>query len=313
MKFTNKYNLPEALVRAVQHLVNEPHNKPGEYSVTTLLLGPKEVHLTNRHFEEIEVDVSKEIWAVFGTAIHALLERNTRVEDGSISEYSLRYEVHSDEDPDKVIGAITGRCDLLTDSEKGPTIEDYKTTKAAAVKFADTLDKWREQLMGYCALLQFSEGIKVRRARNIALLKDWSEMAAKREADYPEAPVVTPEWEFTDEEIDEMWAKMVERARQLIAFDKLEDDMIPECTAEERWAKEPKWAIVKAGATKATKLCSTRAEAEELIRTKYGPTMYGIEERPGEDSKCLYYCKAKQFCDYYKSKYTVQLKSTEDK
>lgn len=311
MKFTNKYKLPKALMRAIEHLVNEPHNRPGEYSVTTLLLGSKEVQLTNRHFEEIEVDVSKELWAVFGTAIHALLERNTRIEDGSISEHAMRHAVRANDG--SIVGYITGKCDLLTESSDGPVLEDYKTTKALAVKFTDTTNKWREQLACYCALLQYEEQTFVRHARIIALLKDWSELEAKRSPDYPEAPVVVLNWEFTDSDIADAYQKMLDGFWKQHAASQLADDEIEPCSFEERWAKESRYAIVKAGATKAAKLCSTRDEALQLIQTKYGPKLYGIEERPGEDTKCLYYCKAKDFCDYYEKKYCVQLKSPETK
>lgn len=310
MRFTNKYKLPAALVRAVENLVNEPHNKPGEYSVTTLLNGPKEVQLMNRHFDEIEVDVNKELWAVFGTAIHALLERNARVEDGQISEYSMRYEMHNTSG--KVVGAITGKCDLLSDTEEGITLEDYKTTKAMAIKFADTTSKWEEQLAGYCALLQFTEGIIVRRVRIIALLKDWSEMEAKRNEDYPDAPVAVLEWKFEDEQIAKVWEKMQHRFWAQYAASLMEDDEIAPCSFEERWAKESRYAIVRAGATKATKVCATRDEALQLIKTKFGPELYGVEERLGEDTKCLYFCKAKEFCSYYKEHYKIQLKPKEE-
>ena len=71
MKITNKLNLPYGLVKAVSP---EPHNKPGEISATTLIQGTKQVILTQRHWNELEDDVSERIWAVFGTAVHALLE-----------------------------------------------------------------------------------------------------------------------------------------------------------------------------------------------------------------------------------------------
>ena len=310
MRFTNKYKLPAALVRAVEHLVNEPHNKPGEYSVTTLLLGPKEVQLTNRHFEEIEVDVSKELWAVFGTAIHALLERNTRIEDGSLSEHAMRYCVRGEHG--EVLGYITGKCDLLTDSGEGVILEDYKTTKTQAVKFEDTTNKWREQLAGYCGMLEHVEGIFVRKVRIIALLKDWSEVEAKRNPDDPDAPVAVLNWDFTDDDVERAFNKLLDNFHKQRAASQLSDDEIEPCTFEERWAKETRYAVVKAGAAKATKVCNTRDEALQLIKTKYGPETYGIEERPGEDTKCLFFCKAKEFCNYYKKKYCVQLKKKED-
>ena len=70
MQITNKLNLPYGLVKAVSP---DPHNKPGEISATTLIQGTKQVILTQRHWNELEDDVADRIWAVFGTAVHALL------------------------------------------------------------------------------------------------------------------------------------------------------------------------------------------------------------------------------------------------
>ena len=71
MKITNKLSLPYGLVKAVSP---EPHNKPGEISATTLIQGTKQVILTQCYWDKLEDDVSERIWAVFGTAVHALLE-----------------------------------------------------------------------------------------------------------------------------------------------------------------------------------------------------------------------------------------------
>jgi hypothetical protein len=70
MIITNKMNLPEALVKAV---TTRRHNNPGRLSATTLLNGMKQIILTDRHWDQLEDDVSDRFWAIFGTAVHALL------------------------------------------------------------------------------------------------------------------------------------------------------------------------------------------------------------------------------------------------
>ena len=82
MLITNKYNLPEAFVKAIQ---NSRHNAEKSLSATTLLKGTKEIILENRHFDEITVDASDEVWSVFGTAVHAILEHQ---EDSSLKASS---------------------------------------------------------------------------------------------------------------------------------------------------------------------------------------------------------------------------------
>ncbi|MDR2785683.1 MAG: hypothetical protein LBB83_07190 [Treponema sp.] len=71
MKITNLFGLPEALVNAVSV---RPHNAPGSLSATTLLKNMKQILLTERHWDELEEDVLDRFWALFGSAIHKLLE-----------------------------------------------------------------------------------------------------------------------------------------------------------------------------------------------------------------------------------------------
>ena len=78
MKVTNKLNLPSAFVRAVSR---ERHNKPNHFSATTLLKGVKEIVLTLRHFDELEIDAAESLFAVFGTAVHAIMEANAGADD----------------------------------------------------------------------------------------------------------------------------------------------------------------------------------------------------------------------------------------
>ena len=71
MIVTNKLNLPEAFVRAVS---TERHNAAGCFSATTLNKGATEIILTDRHWDELTIDASDNVWAVFGTAVHAIFE-----------------------------------------------------------------------------------------------------------------------------------------------------------------------------------------------------------------------------------------------
>ena len=113
MKITNKLNLPYGLVKAVSP---EPHNKRGEISATTLIQGTKQVILTQRHWNELEDDVSERIWAVFGTAVHALLETEG---ENDFTEIEVKQPVADI--------TVTGRIDNYNMSTG--TICDYKNIK----------------------------------------------------------------------------------------------------------------------------------------------------------------------------------------
>ena len=109
MKVNNKLKLPQAFVEAVSV---DRHNKPGHYSATTLNKGIKEIVLTDRHWNELETDAAENVWAIWGTAMHAVMEkqkdnnfreelfevevetsRGTRVVSGRVDSYDMENEI----------------------------------------------------------------------------------------------------------------------------------------------------------------------------------------------------------------------------
>ncbi len=73
MTFTNKYNLPETLVRALSF----DGYTPGESNIsTTSLIGPPRIfQLKKRHKDKIEEDVIEKVWSLLGQAAHVVVER----------------------------------------------------------------------------------------------------------------------------------------------------------------------------------------------------------------------------------------------
>lgn len=71
MKFTNRYNLPDVVVRALTY---DPYDAVGDVSVTSLLQPARKIALTRRHSSEIEEDVTDRIWMFFGRMGHVVLE-----------------------------------------------------------------------------------------------------------------------------------------------------------------------------------------------------------------------------------------------
>ena len=136
MQVTNRLNLPAAFVRAVS---TERHNKAGFFSATTLNKGAKEIVLTDRHWDEIEVDAADSVWAVWGAAVHALLES---APDSNFHEAFLKIPVSE--------SVVTGIVDSY-DMEHG-IVNDWKTASVWKVQFADFAD-WRAQGLVYAWLL----------------------------------------------------------------------------------------------------------------------------------------------------------------
>ena len=284
MLITNKYNLPEAFVKAIQ---NSRHNADKCLSATTLLKGTKEIILENRHFDEITVDASEEVWSVFGTATHSVLEHQ---EDEAFKEESFSVDV--------LDYKVTGKVDRY--DMKHETIEDWKTASVWKVIFHDFED-WKKQGLIYTWLLRQS-GLNVRHIRFIALLKDHSKSEAKKKADYPQSPVYIYEFDPSEDELTSIEAYIKEKVFEVSANADKPDDEIAECSPEQRWASPTKWAVMKEGRKTAVKVCDTEEEAKAFIEDlEKEKDKHYVEERKGQDKKCSDYCACCEFCSYYKS------------
>jgi len=280
MKITNKMNLPEALVKLV---TIEKHNKENHLSATTLLNGVKQIILTERYWEQLEDDVSDRIWAIWGTAIHSLLEHEGEKE---FTEETLKYEI------DGI--TITGKIDNYN-MEHG-ILTDYKTCSIWKIKF-NNFDDWKMQGSVYSWLLH-KNGFKINKCRFIALIKDHSKKDAKREFPYPESPVYIYEFNVTEKLLEETEIFIKEKIYSFIECIELEDDDIPPCTPEERWDKPTKYAVMKEGRKTAIRVFESFEEAEALLKVL--DMKHFIETRKGESVRCQDYCLCNQYCDYYK-------------
>ena len=281
MQITNTLNLPAAFVHAVS---TERHNAPHCYSATTLNKGAKEIVLTDRHYDEITVDASEQIWAVWGTAVHALLESD---KDDNFHEERFKVAVGN--------SWVTGQVDSY-DMERG-IINDWKTASVWKVQFADFAD-WRAQGLTYAWLLTKS-GLEVKKCRFVALLKDHSKTKAKHDASYPQSPVFVYEFDVTAEDLAATEARIISKVTEIENAYKLGDDDIEPCTLEERWADGEKYAVMKNGRKTAVKLFDNQQDAEAYAG-ELGNSHY-VEHRPAVSRKCEDYCSCCDFCNFYKS------------
>ena len=281
MKITNKLHLPEAFVNAVSV---ERHNKPGQYSATTLNKGTKEIILQERHWDEFEVDAADNVWAVFGTAVHAILEKHN---DGNFHEERFGIAVGN--------SRVTGIVDSY-DMERG-IIADWKTASVYKVMNNDFSD-WYKQGMTYAWLLKQS-GLDVRRCRFIALLKDHSKSKAKFDKSYPQSPVYVYEFDVTPEELEQAGERIKAKVAAIEAAEKMADDDIAPCTAEERWADGDKYAVMKVGRKTAVRVFDTLIDAESCAG-ELGSGHY-VEHRPAVSRKCADYCLCRDFCNFHRN------------
>ena len=283
MKLTNELNLPQPFVDAA---TSDYQYTDKRYSVTSVLKGTREAILQRRHSEEIETDVSEMVWAIFGSAVHKILEQSEETAD-QLKENWLSVEVQNGYE-------LSGIFDLYDDATG--TVTDYKT--ATVWKFIyKEFDDWRTQCLAYVWLLR-KIGFNARRGEIVGMLKDHSKTKAKTDPTYPQHPVQRIGWNFTDKDLEEFESWLKVKFAEIEQSEKLSDDDLPLCSDVERWHKPDKYAVMKEGRKTAVKLYDSEEEANARVEQE-GKGFY-VEHRKGEDSKCLNYCSACEFCSHYK-------------
>ena len=292
MKISNIYQLPQPLVDAV---TSEYTPTPNRYSATTLLKGVKEIVLTRRHDDEIIQDVSEMVWLLFGTAVHKVLEESKENAD-QLKENRIEYTF------DDLDMTVSGIFDLYDEGAR--MVIDYKTASTTKVLFNDWED-YRKQLLIYAYILN-QIGLPCERGEIVAFLKDWNRPKAKREADYPKLPIHIESFRFNQSDFMQIDTFIRHKLACIKSTENMPDDEIPECTAEERWQKPTTWAVMKRGQKRAVRVLDSEREAYEYIADHGGESSMFVQERKGEDSKCVNYCNCKEFCHYWREHYGKQ-------
>lgn len=291
MIITNHYNLPQSFVQLAQR---ERQHRPGRYSVTELLKGVREAILLRRHSDEITVDVADMVWMLFGQAAHYMLERQPEA-DSELAEERLEVPV-VDPEFGRELGTLTGAFDLYDAATH--TVTDYKTTSVWKIIYSD-FDDWRQQLLCYAWLLRRT-GFEVTSGRVVAFLRDHSKREAERKPDYPNLPVYQATWHFSNDELQEIDGWITGRVCDLSANERFqEDNTLPLCTPEERWNSGDTYAVMVPGRKRAQRVLDSEQAAVEWAQDNVKGGSYEIIRRPGEDTKCRFYCLAQEFCSYY--------------
>lgn len=282
MKLTNKHNLPATFV----NVIKRPTYSKGKanLSITELIDSPRAVNLRHQHWDDIEVDASEMVWSLFGSAVHGILEH------GKDSNHIVEERLHVIYDGWHLSGAI----DLQEVDEDGVHIKDYKVTGAWSVR--NEKQAWHEQLNSYAWLVRQAKKMKVKSLQIVAIIRDWSAREASYNESYPQAPIVVidiPLWD--DNKQDEFVANRVNLHAEAY-FESDSGGNLPECSPDEMWEKQEKFAVMKEGGKRAKSVHDTREEAEAALPAKG----YLIEHRPGERTRCKSFCQVADFCGQWK-------------
>ena len=281
MKITNKYDLPDVFVKAVENYDNSYDvTDPNEISATTLIDSHYIRYLRNQYSDIIEVDVVDRFYALRGSMVHEILEKAG--DSSLVQELRLSTMVNGVK--------ISGKCDLWYPAER--KLQDYKVLKANAYQWFMDLGykpEWERQLNVLRYIWQ-KNGFTIDKLEIIAIFIELTEFEKKKH-NYPDKNVMTiniPIWSDL---------KLQEYVQERVYLHSIPEP--PYCNVDERWGKEDKWAVKKAGSDRAVNggIFLSAHEAMEFLQTKGNG--YEIEFRKGEDTRCGY-CDYKSVCGYHK-------------
>jgi len=282
MQITNLNNLPEPLVRAVSRHPRE--RIPNRISVSEIIQPPQIRALSILHDNELSEDAADRLWALLGTLLHGVLERNAKGLKDTISEEALEAEF---------LGwKVVGHYDLSEMILDGELLTDWKLTSVWSVKDGVKAE-WEQQLNCYAELIRRARR-NVSQLQIVAIGRDWSKNKAKFDATYPQQQVkvmAVPLW--TPEETTEFIEERV-RLHQEAANGTWSD-----CTDEEKWSRKTQWALMKKTQKKAVKLFDKKEEAHDRLLSMIKGA-FEVVERPGENVRCESYCAVASVCSQRK-------------
>jgi hypothetical protein len=289
MIYTNKFQIPKTIADAIINRAKKYTKGNSKYSATTLIDSPRVAILINRHWMDIEEDISDRLKSWIGSVIHDSLQSN---EGSGILDGRVEMELEG--------VTISGDPDHYDSNEK--LIRDYKTTSVYSWIFDSKVDSYEKQINCY-AMLYRSIGFEVEKGEITMIFTDWSKSKylnenEKNPGSYPRIveTIEIPIWSF--EKQKEIFRDLVQ---QLETYDIFSDDLLPECTAEEKWQSKPTWKIWKDSNKTATKVCDSLDEAVKghaELQNKYPKSEFRIQEYPSEPKRCISWCSVSKWCKY---------------
>ena len=286
MKVTNNYNLPQSFVDFAR---NDKYSKGhADISVTTLIDSARVRVMRDHYHNERVVDVVDNIWALFGTAVHHVLE-STEPSDDVVIEERLFTKING--------WVLSGAVDHQVIKGQTAEITDYKVTSVWSV-IHGKID-WERQLNVYAYLVQKNKGKKVKKLSICAVLRDWNRRDAQNKPNYPQSPIVIVDIPMWDEmkRIRYIHDRINHHQNTQVLYDM--EGSFTLCSDEERWKRDDAWAVKKKGLKRAMRVFDNEDEAKKFSEAQDVSTE--IEHRIGEYVRCNGdYCGVAEFCSQHK-------------
>jgi hypothetical protein len=261
-------SFPSPFMRAMQNNAYTKGNS--QFSVTQLIGPPQRTWLGIDH-QKVETPYSS-FAAFLGTAMHAVLEANVDPSQGEVAEERMHALLCD--------AKISGQFDHL---EKR-CLYDYKTTRGSQ----DVMKPDHRTQVHANAYLAILNGYEVEHVAVAYIQMDWSYMQSTLNPNYPQSPFKIFVEDYDAKLAEDFFNRAIPEHLAALA------GQPRECTRDEKWQKSDSFALMKPGAKRASKVCATRAEAEELLK----PGQF-IQERPGERTFCQMFCGMKDHCPQF--------------
>lgn len=318
-KWTNLFQLPGPVATAItEDIYHETRQSQFEeyckssgldpktvvhFSVSDLIKPPRMRVLVKRHEQDIIKDVAMDVFRILGQAIHNFLRSaalKTKLLGRGYYIAEERMFFHMQVEGKTVV--ISGEPDLVTPEDE---IHDYKVV-AVYSYIKGAKEEWEQQTNLYAFLRSASKGLITKALKIVFILRDWNVNETVQE-DYPAAGaqmVEVPLWTF-----DKQKAYLEERIKLHLQADQSDDNALSECTPYEMWEKPESWAVIREGNHRARKVVKVAGQegndtaalhaAEFNKKLKKSEKPFAVEHRPGERTRCVRFCDARQFCSQF--------------
>lgn len=278
MKITNKFGLPQPLVDAIAF--DDYKKGDADFSVTELIKPPRIAALEVLYKGVLEEDASDRLWALMGKAGHEVLRRSSK--EGIVEE-TVTVEFQGVK--------IKGQMDYAVILK---ALWDYKFTSVWAIK-EGVKPEWEQQLNIYKWMAE-QYGVEVNELTIVAILRDWSKPEARRDKSYQQSQVVVmPVRIWAKQQVEAFVSGRVRLHLQA------RNGQLPDCTAEEVWERPERYAVMKKGNVKASRVLDTKLEAGQWAASQAKPSDYSIQVRPAERPRCEDYCAVADYCQQFKA------------
>ena len=290
MKYTNKHNLPEPIVRGILDHEYAGKNEVKFASVTDLLKPPHQLNLIKKYWQCLEEDVSDKIWQSVGNGFHLLFEKYNEHADETLTEERLSIDIDGHK--------ITGGIDIYyKDLDQKYVGADFKTTSTWKYRNNDFKD-FDLQVKCYAYMLQ-KMGYTVDKLQAWVLFRDWMASNVDKSANYPPSQLYIRdikrlnEWDLVE------WIK-----DRIEKIEKAKDDYITDCEPDDRWQTDDIYAVMKGSNKRSLKNHIDIEEAEKHVywlKMDDPKNAYTIQHRPAIRKRCEGYCLVNKYCESYKA------------